>query len=78
MHVLAVIAGEADESRDLRDGLVDVASVVEEPESGPIAKAFEVQAYPTFYVLDEQTRVHAAATLVSRLDIKRMPPALGL
>jgi len=77
-HVLAVIAGETDESRYLRDGLADVASVVQEPESGPISKAFEIKAYPTFYVLDEETRVHAAATIVSRLDIQQMSQALGV
>lgn len=76
-HVLAVITGDGDEGRDLRNALVEVATVIVEPDRSPIADAFSVRAYPTFYVLDGEARIRASGTSVPRFDITRLESGIA-
>lgn len=77
LHVLAVIDGDGDEGRDLLSALVEVATVIMEPERGSIADAFSVRAYPTFYVLDGEARIRASGTSVPRFDITRLESGMA-
>jgi thiol-disulfide isomerase/thioredoxin len=50
--VLAVVEGGHDEPVPYLDQLAEVALVCVEPSDGEIAKAFEVNGYPLFFLLD--------------------------
>ncbi len=50
-RLLAVVAGPAGESADLVRQLEPVATVVTEPEEGPIQQAFEVTGFPAFVLV---------------------------
>jgi peroxiredoxin len=76
-HVLAVIDGASDDGRDLEIALAEVATVVAEPEGGPVVRAFEVHAFPTFYVIDARGHVYAGSTKVPRVDISLVASAVG-
>jgi peroxiredoxin len=67
-QVLAVISGDAGETTAalVRD-LADSASVIVEPQQGPVASAFSVLGYPTFYVLDENGRIESSGATVRQL-----------
>lgn len=57
--VLAVIVGTEDEARETAERLRPVATVVVEPDVGPIQQAFGVTGFPAF-VLVEDDRVAAS------------------
>lgn len=50
--VLAVIQGDHDEPVPYLDQLAEVALVGMEPEDGEVSRAFEVNGYPLFFLLD--------------------------
>jgi hypothetical protein len=70
-RVLAVVSGPADAAGDFARELAGVASVVVEPRRGPVATAFSVSGYPTFYVLGESGEVEASGPRV--LDLAALP-----
>ncbi|MEE6262238.1 TlpA family protein disulfide reductase [Plantactinospora sonchi] len=58
-EILAVAVGQPDETADLVAQLAEVATVVREPDQGPVQKAFGVTGYPAF-ILVENGAVAAA------------------
>jgi thiol-disulfide isomerase/thioredoxin len=60
--VLAVVVGEAAEAAAMVDPLLRVATVVVEPEDGPVQRAFGVGGFPTFVLVEDG--VVAAADFV--------------
>lgn len=58
-NVLAVVVGSVTETADVVAGLRTVATVVVEPDQGPVQKAFGVTGFPAF-VLVENTQVAAS------------------
>lgn len=60
-QVLAVLAGEREETAEYRERLAPVARLVIEPLlDGPVAAALKVQGYPAFAVLDSTGTVVAS------------------
>ena len=51
--VLAVVAGTAEESEATVEQLRQVATVVVEPDQGPVQKAFGVVGFPAFVLVDD-------------------------
>ena len=76
-HVLAVIDGASGDRQDFKSALAEVATVVVESEGGPVVRAFDVHAFPTFYVVDARGHVYAGATKVPRVDISLVASAVG-
>jgi peroxiredoxin len=67
-QVLAVISGDAGKATaGLVRELADSASVIVEPVRGPVASAFSVFGYPTFYLLDENGQIEASAATIRHL-----------
>jgi peroxiredoxin len=66
-QVLAIVGGDARQASDIVAALDGPASIVIEPEEGPVATAFSVWGYPTFYALDERGRIVAGGMTVARL-----------
>jgi hypothetical protein len=56
-RVIAVISGDREEGRQIIESLDGIATVVLEPQLGPITEAFSVRNFPTFVMLDDQNRV---------------------
>ncbi len=52
-RVLAVVHGDRPAADDVARQLADVARVVVEDPGGPVGKAFEVRAYPSWCLLDD-------------------------
>lgn len=50
--VLVVVAGEADEPPSYLSALAELAHVCMEAHGGPVGRAFAVQGYPGFFLLD--------------------------
>ncbi|QLQ38042.1 TlpA disulfide reductase family protein [Micromonospora robiginosa] len=50
--ILAVIAGSPDEAAALLEQLLPVATVVVEPDRGPVQQAFGVDGFPAFVLVD--------------------------
>jgi peroxiredoxin len=66
-QVLAVVNAEEKEAAEFAAGLDGAASVVVESPSGPVATAFSVDSYPTFYLIGEDGRIQASAPAVRML-----------
>ncbi|HEX6682135.1 MAG TPA: MauE/DoxX family redox-associated membrane protein [Candidatus Limnocylindrales bacterium] len=66
-QTLAVVVGEPDTAREMRDSLRDVARVVVEPEMGAVARAFKVDGFPAFAILSGNT------VAGSDFDLHRLP-----
>lgn len=65
--VLGVVVGNGDEAATLVQALDGVATVVQEPNGGPMAVAFEVTAFPAFGLLDAGGVVRASGLAPSAL-----------
>ncbi|NUR52510.1 MAG: TlpA family protein disulfide reductase [Hamadaea sp.] len=61
--VVAVAVGDLQETADLRAKLAGAARVVAEVDQGPVGRAFGVQGYPAFAVLDSSTIVFSGFDL---------------
>jgi peroxiredoxin len=74
-QVIAVVSGDGEHEREaaahFTDELAAVASVVVEPRQGPLATAFSVQGFPTFYALDESGRIEAGGVAVRMISAPR-------
>ncbi len=68
-QVAAIISGSAEGAADLVAALTDVAQIVIEPDFGPVATAFSVQAFPTFVTLHPDGRLESAAWAVGDLPV---------
>lgn len=68
-HALAVVTGDPIEGADLVQSLQGVAPVVVEPADGPIAAAFSLQSFPTFYLLDEDSRIESVSWVMRSLGV---------
>lgn len=68
-QVAAVIAGSADGAADIVAALTGLAQLVIEPDFGPVATAFSVQAFPTFVTLDPDGRIDGAAWAIRDLPV---------
>lgn len=66
-RTLAVLVGEPESTREMRERLRDVARVVVEPEMGAVARAFKVDGYPAFGVLS------GATVAGSHFELHRLP-----
>jgi hypothetical protein len=66
-RVLAVVAGEVDTADELVTTLQQVATVVREPLGGPLVAAFDVNAFPTFFLIERDGVVAGAAVKPSDL-----------
>jgi peroxiredoxin len=64
---IAVVNDDAERATELVAALSLFATVVVEPMDGPIATAFMVTGFPTFYLLDGAGRVQAGGLSVARL-----------
>jgi thiol-disulfide isomerase/thioredoxin len=52
-RILAVVAGTTEESAALVDQLRPVATVVVEPDQGPVQQAFGIAGFPAFVLVDD-------------------------
>jgi hypothetical protein len=68
-QTLVVIAGQTVAAQPLLDKLTPVARVVVEPDHGPLARAFKVDGFPAFAMLDGDT------VLASHFALDRIPEA---
>jgi thiol-disulfide isomerase/thioredoxin len=68
-RVIAVVNGDAAQASHLLGPLGEVASVVVERGRGGLSGRFRVEAYPTFYALDERLQVAAAGHSASELPV---------
>lgn len=68
--VLAVVVGDESTVDELRDRLAPVARVVVEHQSGPVARAFGVDGFPAFALLDDDRVV------ASHFALDRIPDAV--
>ena len=59
-QVLTVLTGDKAEVAEFSEALEGVASITVEPRQGPVARAFSVSGYPTFYLLDENGVIQAS------------------
>jgi thiol-disulfide isomerase/thioredoxin len=66
-NVLAVISGSGDKVDALMNELKEVATVVIGEDAHSLGSAFSVQAYPTFYLLDESGVIQSGGPTVQRL-----------
>ncbi|MGH3164378.1 MAG: TlpA family protein disulfide reductase [Trebonia sp.] len=66
-QVLAVVAGEEAEAARFAAGLTDDASVVFEHWHGPVARAFEVRGFPSFYLVGADGRIVSSGLAVAAL-----------
>lgn len=71
-NVLAVLVGGADAVDELRDRLAPVSRVVVEHQSGPVARAFGVDGFPAFALLDGD-RVVASHFALDRIPDPAAP-----
>jgi hypothetical protein len=65
-HALAVLVGDPQETWELREKLQDCARIVTEPAMGAVARAFKLDGFPGFAVLDGVT-VLGSSFLLNRL-----------
>jgi hypothetical protein len=68
-HIAVIIAGSADAGADIAGALQDLAQIVIEPDFGPVATAFSVDAFPTFVTLDPDGWIDAAAWAIRDLPV---------
>jgi peroxiredoxin len=68
-QVAAIIAGSAEGAADIVAALTGLAQLVIEPDFGPVATAFSVEAFPTFVTLDPDGRIDGAAWAIRDLPI---------
>ncbi len=66
-RVLAVVDGRSGDPAHIVTALSPVASVILEDADGPVADAFKVTAFPSFFQVSEGGKVLARAPRVSRL-----------
>jgi AhpC/TSA family len=66
---VAVVRGDEADAADLLEALGDSATVILEPEGGPVGEAFSVETYPSMYMLDESGLIVSAAHVASRLVV---------
>ena len=66
-QVLAVVAGEEAEAGRFAAGLTADASVVFERWHGPVARAFEVRGFPSFYLIGADGRVVSSGLAVAAI-----------
>jgi thiol-disulfide isomerase/thioredoxin len=67
--VVAVVRGDELAAADLLAALDGAATVIVEPEGGPVGEAFSVETYPSMYVLDESGVIASAGHTASRLRV---------
>ncbi|WP_166380872.1 TlpA family protein disulfide reductase [Catellatospora methionotrophica] len=66
-RVIAVVVGDADLATEFARPMVDAAKVVVESGNGPLAKAFQVDAFPAVGLVDEHGVVLDSSYRVERL-----------
>lgn len=66
-QVLAVVAGQPDDTAEFAAGLNDDAIVVVENPQGPVSSAFSVHGWPSFYWVDPNGTVESSAPTVAML-----------
>lgn len=69
-NVLAVISGQGEEADSLASALKGIATVVREEEEPTLGRAFSVEAYPTFYLLDDNGMIQSGAPTIHRLAVR--------
>lgn len=67
-RILAVVTGPAEETTDLVRQLEPVATVVVEPDRGPIQQAFEVSGFPAFVLVRDGVAEASSFDLTSVAD----------
>jgi len=68
-RTLAVVSGDLEQASEFAAGLDPATTVVIEDRSGQVNKAFGVKAVPSFYIVDENAVITAAATAPSKLPV---------
>ncbi|MDP9863716.1 MULTISPECIES: TlpA family protein disulfide reductase [Streptosporangium] len=68
-RALAVVTGDPEDAGVFTAALAPVAPVVVEPPDGPLARAFQVSFFPTFYLVDDRAVITAAADAPDRLPL---------
>jgi hypothetical protein len=63
------VRGDETEAADLLAALGDAATVILEPEGGPVGEAFSVETYPSMYMVNESGVIVSAAHVASRLAV---------
>lgn len=66
-QVLAVVVGNNASVDAFVDALEGVAQVVVEPGIGGISTAFDIQAFPTYYMVDERGVIQSGSAMLRRL-----------
>jgi hypothetical protein len=64
---VAIVRGDEHAAADLLAALDGSATVIMEPEGGPVGEAFSVETYPSMYVLDESGVIVSAGHLARQL-----------
>jgi thiol-disulfide isomerase/thioredoxin len=66
-RLVAVIVGERGQGADLEQRLAGLATIVSEPDGGPIAAAYRITAFPSFVLVSEDGTVLATGHSVRDL-----------
>jgi hypothetical protein len=66
-RLIAVIVGDPRRGADLEQALAPVATVVSEPDGGPISTAYQIHLFPSYVLISDTRKVLATGQSVRDL-----------